>query len=80
MVAETWGSSRQNVQDFSLYTGTLGTAFLLFKCYQVTNNRNDLELSSQIVKACDSASSESRYPLFICLPVSLCIEIVVVRI
>ncbi|KAL1821674.1 hypothetical protein ACET3Z_016543 [Daucus carota] len=64
VVAETWGSSKQNVQDFSLYTGTLGTAFLLFKFYQVTNDRNDLELSSQIVKACDSASSESSHVTF----------------
>lgn len=60
MVTETWGFSRQNVQDFSLYTGTLGTAYLLFKSYQVTNNRSDLDLSFQIVKDCDSASSHSE--------------------
>ncbi|KAL1821673.1 hypothetical protein ACET3Z_016542 [Daucus carota] len=56
VVIETWGFSRQDVQDFTVYTGTLGTAFLLFKSYQVTNNRNDLELAFQIVKACDAAS------------------------
>ncbi|KAK1399886.1 hypothetical protein POM88_009749 [Heracleum sosnowskyi] len=60
VVTETWGLSRQNVQDFSLYTGTLGTAYLLFKSYQVSNNKSDLDLSFQIVKACDSASSHSE--------------------
>ncbi|KAK1405362.1 Lanthionine synthetase C-like protein 1 [Heracleum sosnowskyi] len=64
VVTETWGLSRQNVQDFSLYTGTLGTAYLLFKSYQVTNNRSDLDLSFQIVKACDSASSHSEHVTF----------------
>ncbi|KAK1380162.1 hypothetical protein POM88_026906 [Heracleum sosnowskyi] len=64
VVTETWGLSRQNVQDFSLYTGTLRTAYLLFKSYQVTNNRSDLDLSFQIVKACDSVSSHSEHVTF----------------
>ncbi|KAK1397288.1 hypothetical protein POM88_007151 [Heracleum sosnowskyi] len=64
VVTETWGLSRQNVQDFSLYTGTLGTAYLLFKSYQVSNNKSDLDLSFQIVKACDSASSHSEHVTF----------------
>ena len=55
------GIYRQKVQDFSIYTGTLGTAFLLLKSYQVTNNQNDLDLCSEIIKACDSASSGSRF-------------------
>lgn len=60
---ETWGVSGQHVRDFTLYSGTLGTAFLLFKSYQVAKNTNDLMLCSQIVKACDSSSSASRYSL-----------------
>ncbi|KAL8131324.1 lanC-like protein GCL2 isoform X2 [Apium graveolens] len=60
VVIETWGFSRQDVQDFTVYTGTLGTAFLLFKSYQVTNNTSDLELACQIVKACDSASEKIK--------------------
>lgn len=61
IVVETWGLSGQKVDDFSLYTGALGTAFLLFKSFLVTNNGNDLSLCSQIIKACDSASVQSRY-------------------
>lgn len=60
MVKETWAKSGKRVQDYSLYTGALGTAFLLFKAYQVTNNKGDLALSSQIIQACDSASRGSK--------------------
>lgn len=66
LVIETWGLSGQILQDFTLYSGVLGTAFLLFKSYQLNNNVNDLNLASQIVKACDSASSLSRDVTFIC--------------
>ncbi|KAG8473330.1 hypothetical protein CXB51_035443 [Gossypium anomalum] len=58
---ETWGITSQKVSDFTLYCGTLGTAFLLFKSYQLTNNNNDLSLCLAIVDACDSASLSSRY-------------------
>lgn len=60
MVRETWTKSGKRVQDYSLYTGALGTALLLFKAYQVTNNKGDLALSSEIIKACDSASRGSK--------------------
>ncbi|THG13664.1 hypothetical protein TEA_007403 [Camellia sinensis var. sinensis] len=60
VVVETWGITEQLVADFTLYSGTLGTAFLQFKAYQVTNNEVDLKLCSEIVKACDFASSQSR--------------------
>lgn len=60
IVVETWGLSRQKVYDFTLYSGVLGTALLLFKSFQVTKNGNDLSLCSLIVKACDSASFPSR--------------------
>ncbi|PON43661.1 LanC-like protein [Parasponia andersonii] len=66
ILIETWGVTGQRVHDFTLYAGTLGAAFLLFKAYQVTNNMNDLTLCSQIVKACDSASLGSRDVTFIC--------------
>ncbi|KAH7533306.1 lanC-like protein GCL2 [Ziziphus jujuba] len=56
----------QREHDFTLYTGALGKAFLLFKAYQVTNNMNDLMLCSQIVRDCDSASLASRDVTFIC--------------
>ena len=60
-MVETWGFTGQKVEDFTLYRGTLGTAFLLLKSYQVTGNKNDLDLCSEIIKACDSASSSSRF-------------------
>ncbi|KAJ9171096.1 hypothetical protein P3X46_019144 [Hevea brasiliensis] len=66
IVVETWGLSGQSVQDFTLYSGSLGTAFVLFKSYKVSNNKNDLFLCLQIVKACDSASLASRDVTFIC--------------
>ncbi|KMT13050.1 hypothetical protein BVRB_4g087620 [Beta vulgaris subsp. vulgaris] len=66
VVKETWAKSGKRVQDYSLYTGALGTAFLLFKAYQVTNNKGDLALSSQIIQACDSASRGSKNITFIC--------------
>ncbi|XWS54203.1 hypothetical protein CRYUN_Cryun10bG0069300 [Craigia yunnanensis] len=44
-----------------LYCGTLGTAFLLFKSFQLTNNTNDLSLCLAIVDACNSASLSSPY-------------------
>lgn len=59
MVRETWGFGGKRVQDYTLYTGVLGTAYLVFKAYQVTKNQNDLQLGSEIVKACESASRDS---------------------
>ncbi|CAN8257505.1 unnamed protein product [Cochlearia groenlandica] len=74
VVMETWGFSGQVVHDFTLYSGTLGTAFLLFRAYQVTNNANDLSLCLQIIKACDaaSASSSSGDITFICGRAGVC--------
>ncbi|EEF44459.1 lanC-like protein GCL2 isoform X2 [Ricinus communis] len=72
IVMETWGLSGQSVQDFTLYSGTLGSAFLIFKSYQVTNNKNDLFLCLQIVKACDSASPASRDVTFLCGRAGVC--------
>ncbi|KAG8364689.1 hypothetical protein BUALT_Bualt18G0024600 [Buddleja alternifolia] len=63
IVVQTWGLTGQRVEDFTLYTGTLGTAFLLFKSFQVTHNKNDLNLCLEIIKACDSSSSQSRESL-----------------
>lgn len=60
IVVETWGLTGQRVEDFSLYAGTMGTAYLLFKSFQVTHNKNDLSLCLEIVKACDSSSTQSR--------------------
>lgn len=48
------------MQDYTVYTGALGTAYLAFKAYQVTKNADDLKLCSEIVTACDSSSRDSR--------------------
>ncbi|PSR95323.1 LanC-like protein [Actinidia chinensis var. chinensis] len=72
VVVETWGLSGRRVRDFTLYSGTLGTAFLLFKACQVSPNRDDLALCSEIVKACDSASSHSRDVTFLCGRAGVC--------
>ncbi|XP_057953029.1 lanC-like protein GCL2 [Malania oleifera] len=65
VVRETWGLGGKRVQDFTLYTGALGTAYLCFKAYQATNSKNDLDTSSEILKACDSASRSSSRVTFI---------------
>ncbi|KAK9268763.1 hypothetical protein L1049_000525 [Liquidambar formosana] len=72
VVRETWGHGGKRVQDFALYTGTLGTAYLLYKAYQVTKNKDDLALCSEMVKACDSASHGSRRVTFICGRAGVC--------
>jgi hypothetical protein len=63
--------SGKRVKDYSLYTGALGTAYLLFKAYQVTRNQNDLNLCSDIIKACDSVSRDSGYSLSLSFSLSV---------
>lgn len=72
VVNETWGVSGKRVQDYTLYTGALGTAYLLFKAYQVTKNDNELKLCCDIVEACDSASRDSGRVTFICGRAGVC--------
>ncbi|WCJ32158.1 LanC-like protein GCR2 [Euphorbia peplus] len=72
VVQESWVSIRKPLQDYSLYTGLLGTAFLLFKSFQLTNNTNDLQLSSRILNACDSASLHSGRVTFLCGRAGVC--------
>lgn len=72
VVVETWGLTRQHVKNFTLYTGTLGTAYLLFKSFQVAHNKNDLNLCLEIVKACDSHSAQSRDVTFLCGRAGVC--------
>lgn len=59
-MVETWERSGKRVGDYDLYTGVLGTAYLLFKSYQVTRNENDLKLCLEIVEACYPASKDSE--------------------
>ncbi|KAG0458760.1 hypothetical protein HPP92_021888 [Vanilla planifolia] len=72
VVKETWVRYGCRVKDPTLYTGALGTAFLLFKKYLVTANRSDLKLCRDVVKACDSASQGSRHVTFICGRAGVC--------
>ncbi|ESW21597.1 hypothetical protein PHAVU_005G083500 [Phaseolus vulgaris] len=72
VVRETWGSRGKRVKDYTLYTGALGTAYLLFKAYQVTKDGNDLNLCSEIVEACHSASADSGRVTFLCGRAGVC--------
>ncbi|KAL6543254.1 LanC-like protein gcl2 [Orobanche hederae] len=72
VVKETWVAKGKLVSDFTLYTGALGTAFLLFKAYQVTGDKNDLALCSDIIKACESASIGSGRVTFLCGRAGVC--------
>lgn len=55
-----------------MYTGVLGTAYLLFKSYQVTRNEDDLKLCLENVEACDVASRDSERVTFICGYAGVC--------
>nr|GLL47073.1 hypothetical protein DM860_011248 [Ipomoea trifida] len=72
IVEETWVAKGKRVSDYSLYTGALGTAFLLFKAYQVSKEGNDLALCSEIISACDLASRGSGRVTFICGQAGVC--------
>ncbi|KAK9152701.1 hypothetical protein Sjap_000181 [Stephania japonica] len=72
IVRETWERSGRRVNDSTLYTGVLGTAFLLFKAYLVTKTGNHLSVCSEIVRACDSASRGSSRVTFICGRAGVC--------
>ncbi|KAG8092134.1 hypothetical protein GUJ93_ZPchr0012g19767 [Zizania palustris] len=73
VVEETWSRARGQVTtDYTLYTGALGTALLLFKSFQVTGNRGDLTLAGDIVQACDAASSGLPFLTFICGKAGVC--------
>ncbi|XP_044958936.1 lanC-like protein GCL2 isoform X2 [Hordeum vulgare subsp. vulgare] len=65
VVQETWTRTGGQVTDYTLYTGALGTALLLFKAFQVTGDRRDLNLASDIVQACDVASLGLPFLTFI---------------
>ncbi|XP_040384087.1 lanC-like protein GCR2 isoform X1 [Oryza brachyantha] len=74
VVEETWTRARRQVTDYTLYTGALGTALLLFKSFQVTGDRADLSLAGDIVKECDAASRglPRRFLTFICGRAGVC--------
>ncbi|KAF8722564.1 hypothetical protein HU200_022395 [Digitaria exilis] len=74
VVEETWVKAGRQVTDYTLYTGALGTAFLLFKSFQVTGDRGDLALAADIVHACDDASRglPRRFLTFICGRAGVC--------
>ncbi|KAG9440997.1 hypothetical protein H6P81_016851 [Aristolochia fimbriata] len=72
IVKETVNYTGRRAKDFTLYTGALGTAFLLFKSYQVTRNENDLKLCADMVDVCESASRGSDLVTFICGRAGVC--------
>ncbi|KAK6919038.1 Lanthionine synthetase C-like [Dillenia turbinata] len=72
IMIETWGETRQRVKDFTLYSGTLGTAFFLFRAFQITSSKNDLTLCLEIVKACDPVSLRTGGVTFICGRAGVC--------
>ncbi|KAK8945013.1 hypothetical protein KSP39_PZI007617 [Platanthera zijinensis] len=72
VVSKTWIHAGSRAKNPDVYTGSLGTAFLLFKKYQVTKDRRDLDLSGDIVKACDSASKGSPFGTFVCGRAGVC--------
>ncbi|KFK43530.1 hypothetical protein AALP_AA1G138200 [Arabis alpina] len=73
VVLETWDRCGKHVRDYNMYTGVLGTAYLLFKSYLVTSNQEDLKLCLEIVKACDVvASKDSLRVTFFCGYAGVC--------
>ncbi|PUZ38442.1 hypothetical protein GQ55_9G197000 [Panicum hallii var. hallii] len=72
VVEETWVKVGRQVTDYTLYTGALGTALLLFKSFRVTGDRGDLALAADIVRACDDASQGLPFLTFICGRAGVC--------
>uniref|UniRef100_K4AB88 Uncharacterized protein n=1 Tax=Setaria italica TaxID=4555 RepID=K4AB88_SETIT len=72
VVEETWVKAGRQVTDYTLYTGALGTALLLFKSFRVTGDRGDLALAADIVHACDDASRGLPFLTFICGRAGVC--------
>ncbi|KAL6641257.1 hypothetical protein ACP70R_019438 [Stipagrostis hirtigluma subsp. patula] len=72
VVEETWVKAGRQVTDYTLYTGALGTAHLLFKSFQVTGDRRDLTLAANIVRACEAASRGLPFLTFICGRAGVC--------
>ncbi|XP_022981295.1 lanC-like protein GCR2 [Cucurbita maxima] len=72
VVRGMWTLSERYPQDYTLYTGALGTAFLALKSYVVSNNENDLKLCSEIVRACETLSGDSRRVSFLCGRAGVC--------
>lgn len=61
VVQATWSNSSATPRkNLSIYTGTLGTAFLCFRAYQATGNLQDLHLCRDIIQACSAASASMR--------------------
>ncbi|KAK8995818.1 hypothetical protein V6N11_076076 [Hibiscus sabdariffa] len=53
--------------DPTVYTGLLGTAFTCLRSYEVTGNRQDLQLAAEIVDACAPlARASTRHVTFLC--------------
>ncbi|KAL4291598.1 hypothetical protein GQ457_14G013070 [Hibiscus cannabinus] len=69
---ETWGVTAQNFSDFTRYCGTLGSPFLFFKSFRLTDNANDLSLCLVMVDACNFASLSSRDVTFECGRTDVC--------
>ncbi|CAL4925684.1 unnamed protein product [Urochloa decumbens] len=74
VVEESWVKAGRQATDYTLYTGALGTALLLFKSFRVTGDRGDLALAADIVRACDEASQglPRRFLTFICGRAGVC--------
>ncbi|GBG62225.1 hypothetical protein CBR_g29833 [Chara braunii] len=67
IVHRTWTAVDRTVRDPFMYTGTLGTALLCLKSYQVTGNENDLKTCLDIVDASAAASLRAKLVVtFLC--------------
>ncbi|KAI9164786.1 hypothetical protein LWI28_002047 [Acer negundo] len=57
----------QTGTDPTLYKGLLGTAFICFRSYENTGDKNDLQLSTEIIDTCASiARASARHMTFLC--------------
>ncbi|KAL6903742.1 hypothetical protein ACP4OV_004555 [Aristida adscensionis] len=81
VVRETWEKQQQRAdagaaaRDFTLYTGALGTALLLFRAYRVTGDRADLATCAEIVglrRGVPGRGGRCRFVTFICGRAGVC--------
>ena len=60
VVQSTWTQRGFRCRDPTVYKGLSGTAFMCFRSYQITGNKEDLALCSEIIYSCAAVARSLR--------------------
>lgn len=67
VVQSTWTQRGFRCRDPTVYKGLSGTALMCFRSYQITGNKEDLALCSEIIDSCAAAARSLRHRVtFLC--------------